>query len=326
MLTTRLSIGLVALCLTNVTFAQTFSDYLKLRKRYGISQHSSVAALETMVGTRVLEVQGSVKGHVKSGDSATLILESTGGDDLFVEAQPAPDWLMGNEVPARLIIRAHRPHEAGDLRAVLVGAAPEHKVANHEEATRPKTPETIRPAPNRLSGPIGRPKATRNLQLPTSEVLPYYAAFIKKRNPRLSNEEAIRIAHAVIGFSIRYGVDARLVMAMVLVESGFNPNATSRKGAMGLGQLMPSTAKSMGVNNAYDSVDNLFGTVRLVRGHLEKYYNQTGGDGFESLVLALAAYNAGGGAVRRHGGVPPYRETQNYVKKVIATYRALSGQ
>jgi len=323
MLKPRFSIGLAALCLTLVAQAQTFGEYLKLRKQYGISQHSSVAALETMVGTRVLEIQGSVKGHVKSGDSATLILESTSGEDLFVEAAPAPEWLMGNEVPARLIIRAHRPHETGDLRAVLIGAAPEHKIASHEEATRPKKPPVA--PPNPLSGPIGRPKTTRILQLPTSEVLPYYAAFIKKRNPRLSDEEATRIAHAVIGFSIRYGVDARLVMAMVLVESGFNPGATSRKGAMGLGQLMPSTAKSMGVSNAYDSVDNLFGTVRLVRGHLEKYYNQTR-DGFESLVLALAAYNAGGGAVKRHGGVPPYRETQNYVKKVIATYRALSGQ
>lgn len=325
MLNLRLSIGLTALVFTVAAPAQTFPEYLKLRKRYGISQHSSVAALETMVGTRVLEIQGSVKGHVKSGDSATLILESTSGEDLFVEAAPSADWLMGNEVPARLIIRAHRPHEAGDLRAVLIGAAPEHKVASHEEANRPKPSPTVSPAPRKLKGPIGRPQTTRNLQLPTSEVLPYYAAFIKKRNPRLSDAEATRIAHAVIGFSIRYGVDARLVMAMVLVESGFNPNATSRKGAMGLGQLMPSTAKSMGVSNAYDSVDNLFGTVRLVRGHLEKYYKQTN-DGFESLVLALAAYNAGGGAVKRHNGVPPYRETQNYVKKVIATYRALSGQ
>jgi hypothetical protein len=304
--------------------AQTIEDYLKLRKRLGIAQHTEVAALETLIGTRTLEISGMVKGHVKSGGSAILILEATGGGDLFVESRTIHDWLMGNEIPARLIIRAHRPHETADLRAVLLSVAPEHRVAAHEAATRP--PPRPSPAPHsRLSGPIGRSKPVKDLQMPTTEALPHYADFIRKRNPRLPEAEVQRIARAVIGFSVRYGVDARLVMAMVLVESGFNPQATSRAGAMGLGQLMPGTAKSMGVNNAYDSVDNLFGTVRLVRGHLEKYYGETK-DGFESLVLALAAYNAGGGAVRKHGGVPPYRETQNYVKKVIAVYRRLCGQ
>ncbi len=113
-------------------------------------------------------------------------------------------------------------------------------------------------------------------------------------------------------------------MAMVMVESGFNPSATSRTGAMGLGQLMPGTAAGMGVSHAYDSIENLYGTVRLIRNHIENYQRTTG-DGYTSLVLALAAYNAGAGAVSRHGGVPPYRETQNYVRKVISIYRALCG-
>ncbi|MCB8931914.1 MAG: lytic transglycosylase domain-containing protein [Chthonomonadaceae bacterium] len=116
-------------------------------------------------------------------------------------------------------------------------------------------------------------------------------------------------------------------MAMLMVESGFDPGATSRTGAMGLGQLMPGTARGMGVGNPYDSIENLYGTVRLIRGHLDKYGKQTGNAGsYESLVLALAAYNAGGGAVARHGGVPPYRETQNYIRKVIALYERLSGR
>ena len=113
-------------------------------------------------------------------------------------------------------------------------------------------------------------------------------------------------------------------LAMVMAESNFNPNATSSVGAMGLGQLMPGTAKGLGVTNAYDTTQNLYGTVRMIKGHLERYGKQTGNN-FDTLVLSLAAYNAGSGAVRRHGGVPPYRETQNYIRKVVSYYRAFIG-
>ena len=107
-------------------------------------------------------------------------------------------------------------------------------------------------------------------------------------------------------------------MAVVAVESNFNSYATSGKGAMGLGQLMPATARGMGVQNAYDVRENLWAAVRIVRGNLER------NDG--DLALALACYNAGSGAVRRYGGVPPYRETQNYIRKVIAVYLQLAPE
>jgi Soluble lytic murein transglycosylase and related regulatory proteins (some contain LysM/invasin domains) len=156
--------------------------------------------------------------------------------------------------------------------------------------------------------------------------VPEYAGFIRSRNPRLSPQQAEQIAWAILRFSAHYGVDPRFIVAIVLVESGFNPNATSRKGAAGLGQLMPSTARGLGVVDPYDPIQNLHGTVKLVRGHLEKYWAQTGDpNGWEHVVLALAAYNAGSGAVRKHGGVPPYRETQNYVRKVIQVYKQLCG-
>jgi soluble lytic murein transglycosylase-like protein len=113
-------------------------------------------------------------------------------------------------------------------------------------------------------------------------------------------------------------VDARLVMAVVATESNFNASATSRTGAMGLGQLMPATARGLGVRNAYDTRDNLWGAIRLVRGHLEN------NDG--DIALALACYNAGSGAVRRYGGVPPYRETRNYIRKVTDIYLQLAPE
>ena len=112
----------------------------------------------------------------------------------------------------------------------------------------------------------------------------------------------------------RHGLDPGLVLAVVSVESAFRPEALSRKGAQGLMQLTPATAASLGVKDAFDPVANLDGGSR----HLGSLLTLYGGD----LVSALAAYNAGAGAVARYRGVPPYRETRAYVKKVLERYQA----
>jgi soluble lytic murein transglycosylase-like protein len=111
----------------------------------------------------------------------------------------------------------------------------------------------------------------------------------------------------------RHGLDPELVIAVAAVESGFRPEAVSPKGAQGLMQLMPRTAEALGVENAFDPAQNLDGGAR----HLGQLLTLYGGD----LAKALAAYNAGEGAVHRHGGVPPYRETRAYVRKVLDRYR-----
>jgi soluble lytic murein transglycosylase-like protein len=105
-----------------------------------------------------------------------------------------------------------------------------------------------------------------------------------------------------------FQLEPALIKAVALVESGFNPGAKSPKGARGLMQLMPSTARSYGVRNIHDPYENL----RAGANHLRSLLDEFNGD----LTLALAAYNAGSGAVRKHGGVPRYRETQDYVRKV----------
>jgi hypothetical protein len=110
----------------------------------------------------------------------------------------------------------------------------------------------------------------------------------------------------------RHHVDPSLVRSVVKVESNFNPNAVSRKGAMGLMQLMPSTARSLNVANPFDPAQNVDAGVR----HLRKLLDSYGGD----VRLSLAAYNAGSGAVARSAGVPHFRETQNYVRRITNLY------
>ena len=110
-----------------------------------------------------------------------------------------------------------------------------------------------------------------------------------------------------------WGVDPALVKAIIANESGFDANATSKTGAQGLMQLEPGTAAGLGVSNAYDPAQNIWGGTRYIKGLLDRFH----GD----MRLAVAAYNAGPGAVEKYGGVPPYAETQAYVDNVLDSYQ-----
>jgi soluble lytic murein transglycosylase-like protein len=107
----------------------------------------------------------------------------------------------------------------------------------------------------------------------------------------------------------RYAVSAKLVEAVIRVESGFNPRAVSPRGALGLMQLMPATAAQLGVRDVFNERENVDSGVRHLRNLIDKYR--------DDLRLALAAYNAGAEAVARYGGIPPYAETQSYVRRVL---------
>jgi soluble lytic murein transglycosylase-like protein len=156
--------------------------------------------------------------------------------------------------------------------------------------------------------------------LPEATAPQAYAAYtriIRWYNSALTAAQVDAIARSVLYYSTTYRVDARLIMALIAVESGFRITARSPAGAYGLGQLMPATWEMMRVHPA-DPVANVYATVRVLKGNLERL----GGD----PVLALAAYNAGRGAVERYSGIPPYRETQWYVYNVLGLYQHFAGQ
>ncbi|MHB1167269.1 MAG: lytic transglycosylase domain-containing protein [Carboxydocellales bacterium] len=118
-------------------------------------------------------------------------------------------------------------------------------------------------------------------------------------------------------FALKYGLQPNLLKSVAKIESNYNPQAISEAGAQGVMQLMPRTAAGLGVKNTLNAVENIEGGAKYLRQLLDHFDN--------NIQLALAAYNAGPGAVTKYGGIPPYKETQNYVKKVLDNMVDLIG-
>jgi soluble lytic murein transglycosylase-like protein len=150
------------------------------------------------------------------------------------------------------------------------------------------------------------------IDVPTSQITSIQREEVEAPEAASSGPPAADIPELVDAASDRHQVDADFVNSVIKVESGFNPGARSPKGAQGLMQLMPETAARLGVANAWEPRDNIEGGTRYLRQLLDRYQ----GD----IIKALAAYNAGTERVRQYQGVPPYRETRNYVRQVVVDF------
>ena len=303
---------------------------------------------------QTLELEGRLSGIVRTDDNGALLMLTTDrSGPLTLSMSQVPVWLQsGSRLRVLAITSEPAPDEEGSV-SVSIGVANLQVlcVASASDITAAETRFAIeaqgrsrrnQAALNAASAQLARSPSRGSLSsrsfgsrspgrpmsgLSSAALLVFqpYRDFIWRHNRRLTANEADAITSSLLLFSERYDVDPRLVIALIIAESDFDIKSTSNKGAMGLGQLMPDEVKTLGLSNPYDPVQNVAGAIYLLRGRLDHY---SGGAAQKDLqekqiMLALASYNAGMGAVKKYGGIPPYRETQNYVKKITRLYKEL---
>jgi soluble lytic murein transglycosylase-like protein len=289
-----------------------------------------------------LEIEGRLLGIARSSEGASLLVGVQNHGALLLTMSRVPSWLeSGDRLRVLAAIGGAGEPDATqvgmpELLVVAVAAASDISAAElrwqAEAGTRAARERQRRGAERRVLAALAAlPSAAAftpsrtGLSPAVRTVYEAYRAAIRSFNKRLTDGEVDAITSAILLFSEQNDVDPRLVIALMIAESSFNPRVTSNKGAMGLGQLMPDEARKLGLTNPYDPVQNIAGSIYLLKGRLDKYSNGAARQDLtmRHIILALASYNAGMGAVKRYGGVPPYRETRNYVKKVERIYRQL---
>jgi soluble lytic murein transglycosylase-like protein len=322
-------------------------QYLTVRKASHFDRKATLPMLEASPETyrdRAAELRGTVNGSSRGASGVTFMLTMENSRVLFFSAPTADTAVVEDVSSQRVRVLVCGSPEAGTTGMPLkvLAIALDSEVTAREPAPTPQRAEvaqarqsrpimqsrglTVRPVQGALAGLT--PLASQYLSPAAQAVYPRYRAFIEKWNKRLTPQEADEIAVSILYFAPRHKVDPRLVIAMIIAESDFDPKSTSNKGAMGLGQIMPDEARSFQLTDPYNPIQNVRAAVNMLKMKLQMYREVGMPDGMLTLrqmQLAMAAYNAGSGAVRKYGGIPPYRETQGYVKRVMRMYRELCG-
>jgi soluble lytic murein transglycosylase-like protein len=270
--------------------------------------------LPGFIGATV-EVTGAVAELLPTAAALRFALRTDAGEQVPV-AMTAPDPVVVQHARLRLLARVSA--DGALLQGIAVTQAEIAAVAK----TAPAKP--VASAPAKKAVPV-KPVAPAKKAAPTTKKAPVaqgattrYIAKVKAIAPSMSAVTVSKIVVTVLQRAQKYGVDPRLVLAVIAQESRFNPRAVSPVGARGLGQLMPGTARMLGVKNSYDIAQNIDGTVRYLATLLRDFNGH--------IPYVLSAYNAGPGNVKRYGGIPPFRETKHYVKVISAHYQRLQSE
>jgi len=318
------------LCASSAPAHASLADYLAARKQFppraGLS-YSTVSASPDRYRNAVLELRGIVSGVSRYEEGSNVLLRLADGRNAMVEGSADADLPVSGAY-ARALVTV----EAGGVLR-LIALATESEIGDRDLDPKPAAPAQPKPGAKLAKMPVRWPVAQHGRSSVSSRagglvdprIKELYKQFVKSFNPKLSEAQASLIAGSIVESSYERGVDARFIMAVFATESGFKIKARSRAGAMGIGQLMPGTARDLGVSNAYDPEQNIQGAVKLIQRHWTTYSQQTSDFG-KFISLVCAAYNAGPGAVKKYGGVPPYRETQDYIRKVAAWYSVFAPE
>lgn len=324
-----------ALIFTCPLRATSSSDYQRIYSHTTITslqEGYTLKAQQSQLAGKNIEISGTVNGVLNGSDDAATILVDAGE----VGALAVNYRIASGEIPLNSEVRilASVPEQgAGALEALaitLIGdslddenssrftlitdgstaiSIPQENSANYYYTSVPLLQPT-----RKMSSDYGINYSTSLYSQP--DVVQIYAERIRGINAKVSSDNARAIAYCMLQQAEKHNLDPRLLFAIITQESRFNHRAVSSAGARGLGQLMPGTAAGLGVRDSFDIAQNISGTASYISTQLNT---------FGRLSLALAAYNAGPGNVRKFGGIPPFRETQNYVKVIWKHYAKLAG-
>ncbi|MHB2020967.1 MAG: lytic transglycosylase domain-containing protein [Candidatus Xenobia bacterium] len=265
------------------------------------------------VGTEV-ELRGMVDGTMVVDGERSFILR-VGPEKLNILLRRAPfDCARGTAIWCVVRVLASGGKVPPDMQYVAGVRADQMMAYLREvEQERQAREAAINGLRNRYAWTT--PWPTNNTQQETVAI-----AWMRTFNPALDDTSAHLISHAIFRAADTFHLDPRFILSLVAAESGFQVKAVSPVGAQGLGQLMPDTAARLGVKDAFDPEQNLFGAARFLNELLAMWQGTK-----EPLSLTLASYNAGPGAVKQYNGIPPYAETQSYVVYVLSLFRELGG-
>lgn len=338
LLTQFLFLGSVAALTYPDSPEQARSQYLCLRTALQAQPSPApelLAAGDASLRGKVLELRGALQSSLgwTDGEGSTsyvFLMQTSEGVTISL---CSPEKLEGIRLNENLLALASLPAGSDTQEFDLLGLL---RQADLGEAQPLGTPLPVPPAPSASppssSEPVPPPPtqnpvwdglssnasvATLNGDLPdvgmTPEEIGTWKAWVAKCNSQLTDLQLELVVRWVVAYSAIFGVDHRLNFAMIKYESSFEPMCKSSAGAMGMTQLMPCNLEDLSIDNPWNVQDNIRGGIEHLSQELRKFSDRSN---YEQCILGLAAYNAGIGNVRKHGGVPPFAETQRYVRKV----------